>query len=491
MRPDAGKFVRDRQRNPTLNVYAKSNAWVDVLDESATVKIDLSPHATSVRMSHTSVSVTVTWDGTGTFVANQPDIGDIIVVTDGGQKLAIMVIDEVNNYNEERGNRTLQITARSRDGVGPWRKRRYLSPRFQQGGTLAGAVREICVDQNLTESEYDLPLTGHTIPHTNVQFADTTPWNALQSIGLAIGRTPYCDALGRIKFYERAVDRVADIVLTNDDVIRVKGGKARPSISGYRLKWLDRNLTKVTQQNQLLGSITITAGFFKRTQRRDVYWSDDRRARSQNTTMRVIQSINSGIIPVGSESYAQQDQFHGEITVEVDAFVAGLATASLVALLALDYTPDGVLVAGIGASTGITVPQGRVIRGIAEASLLLIMMSIGVGSYEIWGEPIDWVHAVNKTEAFDENAPVWMDNVDEEQNDLIYDEAHAQNVAVRELLHRIASGNRWDTEILDDGRIEPGDILELPDTSRLYVTDYTRDLTRGAASVLSVSGFRC
>ena len=38
---------------------------------------------------------------------------------------------------------------------------------------------------------------------------------------------------------------------------------------------------------------------------------------------------------------------------------------------------------------------------------------------------------------------------------------------------------------------EPGDIIELPDSSRLYVTDYTRDLTRGSASTLRVSGFRC
>ena len=222
-------------------------------------------------------------------------------------------------------------------------------------------------------------------------------------------------------------------------MIRITGGKARPALSAYRLKWLDRNLTKVTQQNQLLGTETITAGFFKRTQRRDIYWSDDRRARAQNTTMRVIQSINSGIINVGSEDYAEQDRFHGQIEVEVDAFVAGLATASLVAMLALDYTPDGVLVAGIGASTGITVPQGRVIRGIAEASLLLIMMSIGVGSYEVWGEPYDYVHAINRTEAFDENAPVWMDNVEEDENDLVYDETHAQQIAVRELLHRVAS----------------------------------------------------
>lgn len=490
MRSDVSKFNRDRQRSATIKNYPKTNTVLQVINGTATGEFDLTPHVTAARQTQSDMSVSVTWDGTGSFVANQPQVGDVLRIEENGAILGIMFIEEINNYNEERGNRGLQITARSRDGVGPWRKKRYLSPRFQQGGTLAGIAREVLVDQGLDDEEYDVPLTGHVVPHTNVQFADTNPWSALQSIGLAVGRSPYTDALARIKFYDRAVDRVSDIVLEDDDVVRIKGGKARPAISAYRLKWLDRNLTKVVQQNQLLGSETITAGFFKRTQRRDIFWSDDQRARAQNTTMRVIQSINSGIVPVGDETYTVIDQFHGQIEVEVDAFIAGLATASLAAVLLLDATPDGVVVAGFGASTGSTIPYGRVIRGVAEASLLLIMMSIGVGSYEIWGEPVDWVHAVNKTEAYDTNAPYWMEDVEEEQNDLIYDEEHAQQVAVRELLHRVAEGNKWDTVITDDPRVEIGDILELPDTSRLYVTGYSRTLTRGSDSLLEVSGFR-
>ena len=37
--------------------------------------------------------------------------------------------------------------------------------------------------------------------------------------------------------------------------------------------------------------------------------------------------------------------------------------------------------------------------------------------------------------------------------------------------------------------IEPGDILALPDGSRLYVTGLTRDLTRDAPACLEVEGF--
>jgi hypothetical protein len=249
-------------------------------------------------------------------------------------------------------------------------------------------------------------------------------------------------------------------------------------------------LTKVTQQDQVLGQETITAGFFKRETNRNVYWSDDRRQRAQNTKMKVLDSINAGLLPIGEETYEEIDRFHGTVTTSVSIFVQTLAGASLAAVLLLDYTPDKVITGGFFASGGITIPDGRVIRGLAEGALLLIIMSIGTGNYEIWGEPYDFVHAVNKTEAFDENAPEWMEDVTEEDNDLIFDETHAQEVVVRELLHRFAEVNRWDTVIVDDPRIEVGDILELPDTSRLYVTSYTRNIKRDTGSTLAVSGFR-
>jgi len=488
MRADVGKFPLDRQRSVTVTRYPKTTDFVDVMNGVATGGFDLSPFMTQGSHTSTEATITMTWDGTGSFLANQPKPGDLLELVESSIQLWIGVVEEVNNFNEERGNRVINILARSRDGVGPWRKRKYISPRFQQGGTLAGAAQEVCLGQGLTQNEFDIPLVGFTIPHSNVQFAELTPWNALRLIGQAIGYEPFANAKGQISMYNRAVDRNPDIVLTQDDVKQIRGGKGRPSLSSFRVKWLDRNLTKVVQQDQILGTAVITAGFFKRETNRNVFWSDDRRARAQNTKMKVLDSINAGILPIGDETYAEIDRFHGTVTTEVSIFVATLATASLAAVIALDQAPDGVQVSLTG--TGVTIPAGRVIRGIAEAALLLIMMSIGTGNYEIWGEPFDFVHAVNKTEAFDENAPLWMEDVVEEENDLIYDETHAQEVAVRELLHRAAETNRWDTVIVDDPRIEPGDILALPDTSRLYVLNYRRDISRGGASTLAVEGFR-
>lgn len=490
MRTDVSEMPLDSLRSATITVYPKTETYVDVLMGLASNGFLLDNFVTAASHTAFDARVVMTWDGTGSFLTNQPKPGDILEVRENGSVLWIGFIDEVNNFNEERGNRTISVTARSRDGMGPWRSERFTGRRYEQGTLLNGVMEDVLRDAGLTQEEFIVPAGGAVVPHSNVQFAQITRWDALTLIGIATGWTPITNARGQVTFYNRAVDRVASQTLTNERTKRIQGGKGTPAIGTFRVKWIDRNLTEVVQGEQVLGSATITAGFWRGTQDQDIYWSDDRSARAKNTRMKVVQSINDSLLPIGTESYTQQDDFHGTVEIEVSIFVSALATASLAAVLALDVQPDKVVVFGFGASTGITVPVGRVIRGIAEASLLLIMMSIGTGQYEILGEPFDFVHAINKTDAYDSGAPSWLDAIQEIQLDLIYDEEMAQTVAIRELLFRIASANRWDTVIVDDPRVEVGDIIELSDTSRLFVEDYSRNLMRDSEAELVVRGFR-
>jgi hypothetical protein len=244
--------------------------------------------------------------------------------------------------------------------------------------------------------------------------------------------------------------------------------------------------------------------------------------------MSILTSINSEalFVDIGTESYAENDVFSGTITVHRSMLnmLAVLAAilcwwkANLLAeifTLAIDiwtYSIDVLgFIPGIGSILkklpvndffGITI--GKAIgdadgvieplnRWIATACLVIglrAMSGIGIGQYEILGEPFDYVHSTNSTIAIDDRAPLWMESQVTEENDLIFDEAHAQQVAVRELIHRVAENNSWDSQIIDDPRIEPGDIIELPDTSRIFVQDYERDLTRGSPALLTVRGFR-
>ena len=199
--------------------------------------------------------------------------------------------------------------------------------------------------------------------------------------------------------------------------------------------------------------------------------------------MVIKQSANSGLIDFCDEEYDQLTQTTGEITVTTSVWAPLLAVDALLGLLVAGYIPDAVP----GATT---VPVGRIVHAVSEVQLLLVMMALGTGVYEVRGTPYDYVHARNTTEAYECDAPVWAQRDAEIENDFVMNEDAAQAMAVRELIYAVKSANSYNVTIVDDPRIEPGDIIELHDGTRIYVTGYTRELTRGAPAVLEIEGFR-
>lgn len=488
MRTDATPYgSEDFERAVTVTLWPKSVTYAQVLGGTATGGTDLSADVTSVRQGEAECSIRLAaWPSS---CSAQAKPGQIISIDADGNRLWNGVIDSVNDYREERGARSLQIVSRTRDGVGLWRDNRFVSGIYPSGTALERIAVDIARAMGLTSTEHKFPATGFWVPHTNAQMADMSPWDMLETVFLAAGLSPFADVLGRIRTYRRDVTRRADIVLDDSRVLAITGARARPAVNNVKLRWLDRNLSKVTQQDQVLATDSVTAGFFKLEQEREEWFSNDRRQRAQSTRMVVKQSVNSGLLPVGDEEYTVFDQFHGRLKVTTYFWVPALATASIAALLAAHAQPD--LGDGSSLVPSPTIPIGRIVEGAATAAILLVMMSLGTGHYEFWGEPYDYVHARNTTEAFDRTAPAHLNLEKEIENDFITDQPHAREVAARELLHAIASSSSWGARIVDDPRVEQGDILELPDRSRLCVMGYSRDLTRGAPAVLDLTGFRC
>src|SRR5262249_23031785 len=159
--------------------------------------------------------------------------------------------------------------------------------------------------------------------------------------------------------------------------------------------------------------------------------------RAANTYMVIKQSANSGLVPVCSEDYQQKTQTSGLITLTTYWWVPTLATADLAALIYLSRVPDTIVGLAIPPSgviagdpvTDHTVPHGRMLQAAAEVALILIMMSIGTGVYEIHGTPYDYVHARNTSVAYDCDAVDWVENVQDIENDFVMSEDAAQAYA--------------------------------------------------------------
>lgn len=448
--------------------------------------VNLTVFASRITHSAGEASVTLNWHQELNGSA-QPQPGTLLEIRLNGQLLWWGVIEALNDYRLSSGTRTLTLTARSRDASPLWREVRRISSLYPVATPLSVIARDIALSLGLTEGEITMGDTSATTVHTNTQLADLSAWEMLEKIWNPLGLSPFMDARGRLKTISRDITRPADIELTAERIISVGAAKSRPSLTAVRVKWLDPHLTKVSQQAQMLANATITAGYFQIRQKKNVQFSNDGTQRAENTYLVVRQSANSSLVPVCEETYSQKTQTSGEILLKTSMWVPALITASMGAMVAAASIPDATT-GGPGA--GETIPVGRKVQVAAEITVLLVMASIGTGMYEVWGTPYDYVHARNTTEAYDDSAPDWLGNEVEIENDFVMDEPMAQAYAVRELLHQARAAASYQAVIVDDPRIEPGDILQLPDTSRLYVTGYRRDLSPGAPATLEVEGFR-
>lgn len=481
MRIDCSELPRDTIRALTVTLY-KSATLAEVTSGTAVGGFDLSPFVSGGSQTAQEASLRLSWHSE-LYGANQPAAGNLLTVAQNGVTIFTGIVEGINDYRLQSGERSMSITARSRDAFPQWRSVRRVTDIYPMATRLEIIARDIATDLGLTDSEINIPSVMYAVPHSNVQLADLPAWDMLESLLLPAGLSPFMDAIGRLKARSRDVTRAADQAIDATRIVTVSGSRSRPPISALRVKWLDPLLTEVAQQDQSLANANITAGYFQLTQRQDVYWSSDRTQRAKNTRLVVKQSANSGLLPVCDEDYDQTAHTGGRITLTTSAFVPGLIGAFLglkIAWAIPDIAPP---------FGGPTATVGKQIAAGLEFAVFLTMASIGTGVYEVWGTPYDFVHARHTAEAYNPAAPEWLDAVEIIETDLVQNDAHAQAIAARELIYRAREAQSSGLTVVDDPRIEPGDIISMPDGARLYVTGYRRNLSPGSPAVLELEGF--
>lgn len=416
--------------------------------------------------------------------AAQPKPGQVVGAKLDDVFVWVGIVESISEYRVETGTRSMTLACRSRDATPAWRSASRVTIDYPQGTRLDVIAKDVARSVGLLDSEILLPSSSAATPHSSVQLAAISAWQMLETLLLPTSQYPMVDALGRLKAISRDCKRPSDILLTDDRIIAVTGSKSTAPISKLRLKWLDPTLTKVEQQGQILTGANITAGFFQIKQEQEVSFSVDQSQRASNTYMVTRQSANNTFVPVCSENYAALSETKGRITLNTYVWVPALLSYFLA------IKASGMIYDIAPTSGGPTITVGRRVQAALELTVLLIMVSMGTGVYEIWGTPYDYVKGRNTTEAYNSDAEDWEENSTDIESDFIASESHAQGVAGTEFVYRARSASSYNATIVDDPRIEVGDILELPDASRIYVTSFNRDLTFGAPAELEVEGFQ-
>lgn len=559
--PAAFQEVLDgRRRRPAYKIYAWDPATVTISRIAAAVSnlgtnlptpLDLTPYVSEISWSDTQLSFTLV-DPRDLF---HPDTGQYRTYLGDQAILRLVEGDEVLGEADwittftgqvhgqvgwkkarHSGSLTAKVSVFGRAETQAFKRRSITSEKYTVGTDLGIALYDICeAFMGLTPAEMRIPFTlGRQFKHKVNQLAMVTPWDGIAALLEVVCYKPFFDGEGKLSYINKNLNRPAARVLA--DYIKCVESEvpenSQDGINKVKVVFLDAALSRVDGPDQKLGEASVTTGFFSMGESLETWWSEDHKQRAYNTFMLTKKSVNSGLLPVGTETYEEIDEFHGVITVAISVWVPILATVMALEYLAAAFIPDEttstsvqttpvvltspagpqggfvLMSPGIGPVTGVitvmplavqsaevpgtgwTIPWGRVLQAQAMLGIMLIMMSIGSAQYEIWGTPYDYAYLEKMSIAVEDGLDYWLENEKEIKNDFIGTHDQADTIAVTELIWEKSSTKTRRLLIEDDPALEPGDIIVLPDGREILITALSKKIKRGDVGSLTVDGFK-
>jgi hypothetical protein len=534
-----------RRRRPAYKIYAWDPGTVTIsqiasatsnLNSSIPMPLDITPYASEISWSDKQLSFTMV-DPRNLF---HPDTGAYRNYLGDGAILRLVEGDEVLSESDwvtsftgqihgqvgwkkarHSGSVTAKVSVFGRGETQAFKRRKITTREYSVGTDLGIALYDICETfMGLTQAEVRIPFTlGRQFKHKVNQLAQVSPWEGISSLLEVVCYQPYFDGEGKLTYVNKSLQRPMDKVLA-DYVSCVElevPENSQDGINKVKVVFLDAALSRVDGPHQKLGDAQVTTGFFSMHERLECWWSEDHKQRADGTTMQVIKSVNSGLLPVGTESYEHKDDFHGEIEVAISVWVPILATVMALAYVAAALIPDETLPVnssslipvpvqvgptGTGATVGpvlvfqvtptpiagFTVPWGRVIQASAMLGIMLIMMSIGSAQYEVWGTPYDYAYLEKMSIAMEDGLDYWLENEKEIKNDFIGTHDQADTIAVTELIWEKSLTRTRRIVMEDDPSLEVGDIVGIPDGRKILITGLSKKIKRGEVPSLVIDG---
>ena len=518
-----------RRRRPAYKIYAWDPATVTIsqiaaatssLSPSLPTPLDITPYASDISWSDKQLNFSMV-DPSNLF---HPDTGAYRRYLGDGAILRLVEGDEVLpesdwlttftgqihgqvGWKKARYSQTVtsKVSVYGRGETQAFKRRKITSREYTVGTDLGIALYDICQTfMGLTAAEMRIPFTlGRQFKHKVNQLAQVSPWDGISSLLQVVCYQPYFDGEGKLTYINKTLQRPMAKVLA--DYVRCVETEvpeySQDGINKIKVVFLDATLSRVNSPYQKLGTAQVTTGFFTRREVLPCWWSEDRKQRADGTTMVTLKSVNANLLPVGSESYSQKDDYHGEIEVTISIWVPILATVLLLAYLAAALIPEitapGQLVqvvpiTGAGATIApwITISWGKIIQAAALIGILLIMMSLGSAQYEVWGTPYDYAYLEKTSIAMESGLAYWQENERTIKNDFIGTHDQADTIALTELVWEKSLTRPRRLVIEDDPSLEVGDIIGIPDGRKILIGGLSKRVRRGEVPLLVIDGYK-
>jgi hypothetical protein len=538
--PAMQKVIEGGLRRPAYKIYAW-DPTVAIISQVVSAQgilidpapVDLTPYASDLSWSDRQFAFTLVDPG-GLF---HPDFGEyrkhladaaIVRLLEGDETVpeADWVVTFTGQVHGQIGwsksrsgpKMTSRVTVFGRGETQAFKRRKVTSKEYTVGTDIGIALYDMCETfLGLTKNEMRIPFTlGRQFKQKVNQLSQVTPWDGISSLLEVVCYQPYFDGEGKLSYINKSLHRPpARLYEDGDRIVELNvPERSQDAVNKVTVTFLDSQLERVDGPYQKLGQAQVTTGFFSMHETLETWWSEDHKQRADGTSMKVIKSVNSGLLPVGTERYAQVDEFHGRIDVDISVWVPILATVMVAEYLAAAMIPDRttptvVTVPGAGTAltsppmggpvTGVitvnpttmqqsTIPWGRIIQAQASVGIMLIMMSMGSAQYEVWGTPYDYAYLEKKSVAIEDGLDYWLENNLDIKNDFIGTHDQADSIAMTELIWQKCLGAPRKIAMADDPRLEIGDIIGLPDGRKVVITGMSKTIRRGEVSTLVLDG---
>lgn len=357
-------------------------------------------------------------------------------------------------------------------------------------GTDVGEIATVIAQKHmgLGQDEILIGVQGFKTKHLTTQLVELNALQALWEVLFPVNKKPKFDARGRLVAVDVDFDKPPLRIYSAGDIL-IRSKVASPNevevANKIVIRGLDAELTRIVSADQVLASLEATTGFFDEKYEKDVYYSEDRTQRAQNTHLVTVDKIKWS-----DAEWSESDEFHGNLNINTNylrnaraiIFAVYLATKIIIAYIDY-YFQGGQLLAIVLSIFGISITVAT-IRLIFEllslaalAALLWAMQFIGTGQYEIHGRPFEYVYQELITEAKLVGVEIADLRVVEFRNDLLssMDELDAQ--AQVRLRRELVKNQLFQIEIMDDPVLEVDDIIETKSGERFYIVSVSKEIS--------------
>ena len=386
------------------------------------------------------------------------------------------------------------------------REERYLNldvttSAFDRGTDLGTIARTVALDHmGLSIDEILFGTQAVVTWHQTNQIVEENALSALWHLLFPSGKKPRFDALGRLCAIDSRFDKAPARIMSAGDHCVVSRIATPNDVEVYNsvvMRGLSATLSKALQDEQLITTLSAVTGFFDSDYKKDVWYSEDRTQRVQNTRL-----VTKKKIWWSHGDWSESDEFHGRVEIDTrylrNARIIILVNwiASQISVAVVDYYfQSGGVVANL--ANWFTLNSAANYRLIAQissmASLALLLWSmqfIGRGEYEVWGRPYEYVYQELVTRHQVEGlAPEEVREV-EYRNDFLSDMEDLDAAAFERLKREVVKNQVYEIVLLDDPALEVDDVIQIANGDRYYITSISRTLAREGAPTMHVTAWK-